>query len=345
MSVATEVLQAQTRQAAPALQRLDCRWLFALYGVIPLALTVVAIDVLWLDNALRLNHLPTNPEYWPLWTIVFGLPHIVASLLTMADREYLAHYGRRLFWPMVAFTAVACAGVFGPKPVSQQLLFVLMAFYTIYHVLSQQLGLTLTMMGMPPTRTFKLWKWTAIGAGFAIYTIIFGRYELGRISLGPVSLMDTLVYVAGVLSAGVVALALRLTGQARHRIGAWYLWGNVALIVSAFLLMEINYSFFVIVMPRVIHDITAYMVYVTHDNNRNRIAPRNVIYRLTRFSRLPPLLLLPLLSVAVASALTTFMHNPLVYAVVVVITLLHYYFEGFIWRGQNPHRAQIDFRR
>lgn len=327
------------------MQTVDCRWLLALYAIVPFAVAAVALDLFWFDAALLHDYLPSEPEQWPFWTVVFGLPHIIASMLTMADREYLGHYRHSLLEPLLFFAAIATFGYLGPQPISMNLLFVFLAFYTIYHVLAQQLGLTLMMMGTRPTATFHAWKWLAIFAGFAIYIIVYGQNRLGDISVGPLTLYDVLAYTAATLIAVVIVLAIRLTGRSRYAIGTWYLWGNVALIVSAFLINEIGYTIFVIMMPRIIHDLTAYIVYVTHDSNRNRAEPRNLIYSLTRFSRLPAFLLLPLLSVGIAYVLTVNQHHTFIAIAILTVSFLHYYFEGFIWRGDNPHRHHLGFKR
>ncbi|PKM04492.1 MAG: hypothetical protein CVV16_04680 [Gammaproteobacteria bacterium HGW-Gammaproteobacteria-6] len=331
--------------AAEIPHSIDCRWLLALYALIPLCLVLVLIDSLLLDGLALHQYLPDNPDNWPLWTLIFGLPHIIASLITMADRDYLAHYRRTLFWPMLAFAALASAGYLGPQPLSYNLLFVFFAFYTIYHVLAQQLGLTLMMMGIAPNGNFKAWKWVSVFAGFAIYINVYGSQYLGQINLGPISLYQLMTWVAALLCAAQLTLAIRLTPQSRSRIGVWYLWGNVALLLSALLINEIGYTLFVILIPRIIHDVTAYMVYITHDRNRNKSQPVNLVYRATAFSRLSPVLLLPLFSILIALALTSHQQYPLVSIVILTLSFLHYYFEGFIWRGPNPHRQFIQFKR
>lgn len=324
---------------------IDCRLLLGLYSVVPAAVGLALIDLTALNGWLGAQYLPREPAHWPFWTVVFGLPHIIASMVTMADREYLAHYQGKLLWPLLAFAAIAAAGLLGPQPVGRQLLFIFIAFYTIYHVLSQQLGLTLVMMGIPPSRAFKAWKWLSIFAGFAVYTIVYGRGPLGNFSIAGVTLYEGLTYGAGMLCAALVVAAIRVTDQARHAIGVLYLWGNVALVLSTFVVLELGYTVFVILMPRVIHDLTAFSVYITHDTNRNRDRPRNLLYRLTRFTGLPPAILLPALSVGIAYAMTTNRHWLVVNIAIIAISFLHYYMEGFIWRGQTPHRSQIAFRR
>lgn len=326
------------------MRSVDCRWLLALYAVIPLTLAFVVTDILLLDGQL-FHSMPADPARWAFWTVVFGLPHIIASLITMADRDYLSHYRKSLLWPLLFFAGISFAGVFGPQPLSYDLLFILLAFYTIYHVLAQQLGLTLMMMGIAPSTCYRWWKWLSILAGTAVYMMVFGAHLLRGVYLGPFALESVLTLVSGLLCIAVVALALRLMDSSKNTLGLWYMWGNVALVVSAFFVNELGYTLFVILMPRIVHDITAYMVYVTHDTNRNKAKPVNWVYRATHFTRLPPVLLLPLLSIGLAYALTSYQKYAMISAVVITVSLLHYYFEGFIWRGPNPHRAHLVFRR
>lgn len=323
----------------------DCRWLLSLYAIVPLFGAIVIVDLIWLESNLLDNVLPSEPEHWPFWTVVAGTPHIIASALTMADREYLGHYRRVLFKPLLLFVVLATAGYLGPQPLSLNLLFVILAFYTIYHVLAQQLGLTLMMMGVPPSKLFLSWKWTAIFAAFAIYMIVYGQTRVGSLNLGPITLYELLAFVAAGLVAVMIVLALYLSQKSRYRIGTLYLWGNVALLVSVFLINEIGYTVFVIVMPQIIHDLTAYSVYITHDRNRNKGKPRNILYNLTRTFRLPAYLLLPLASLSIAYALTSNQNHTLIGITLVSISLLHYYFEGFIWRGNSPHKQHLGFRR
>ncbi|WP_150304696.1 hypothetical protein [Pseudomonas saliphila] len=328
------------------LQVLDCRWLLALYAVVPVSLALVLLDSLALDGQLIREHIPIDPMHWPFWTVIFGLPHIVASLLTMADAEYLSHYRRSLLPPLLGFAGLTSLAIFGPQPMGEQALFIFLAFYTIYHVLAQQLGLTLMMMGVPPSGVFKAWKWLSIFCGFVIYVTVYSASALGYELFAGVSAFEFLIGLAGLMCAAVVVLAVRLSRTSRNRIGVWYLWGNVAMLTSVLLIHEMGYTLFVILIPRVIHDITAFMIYITHDTNRNRAVPVNLIYRLTHFSRLPPIIVLPAASIAVAYVLTSLQDDfKLVLVVALTITLLHYYFEGFIWRGANPHRQHLEFRR
>ncbi|MFD1700027.1 hypothetical protein ACFSB1_11875 [Halopseudomonas phragmitis] len=337
-------MSVDTTTTLPVLREVDCRWLLGLYALIPLVLLIVLLDSLPGGGWLR-RSLPNDPMHWPFWTLVFGLPHIVASFVSMADRDYLQHYRRRLLWPLLGFAALSTLGYVGPQPLSYQLLFVFLAFYTIYHVLAQQLGLSLMMLGIAPSPVFRAWKWLSVLAGFAIYMNVYGATYIGRLSLGSLDIYLMLRYMAAALCAAVMVLAWQLTWQARHRIGVWYLWGNVALLLSAFVINEAGYTLFVILIPRVIHDVTAYIIYISHDSNRNRQQPVNLIYRMARVTRLPVWLLLPLLSGLIAYVLTYYQQLPLIGIVILTLSFLHYYVEGFIWRTPNPHRSYLAFKR
>lgn len=330
---------------AVPVHQVDCRWLLALYAIIPACLGLVLLDALILGGQGVAQYLPADPMELPLWTVLFGLPHIIASLVTMADREYLQHYRRSLLWPLLLFAAISTAGILGPQPYGGQALFLFLAFYTIYHVLAQQLGLTLMMMGTPPSAVFKAWKWLAIVAGTLIYVTLYGASYLGYEAVNGISYYQLLNWAAALLCAGVLVLAFGLSARSRTRVGRWYLWGNVAMILSALLINELGYTLFVILIPRVIHDVTAYMIYISHDSNRNRERPVNFVYRALQFTRLPPGVLLPVVSVAVAFVLSSYQAIPLVSVIVLTVGFLHYYFEGFIWRGPNPHRQHLVFRR
>lgn len=326
-------------------RQVDCRWLLALYAVIPLSLSIVVIDVFLLEQAWLDSYLPSYPNNWAFWTVIFGLPHIVASLVTMADREYVAHYRHSLTWPLLIFAFISMLGVAGPQPLSYNLLFGVVALYTGYHVLAQQLGLTLMMMNTAPSRAFKAWKWIALVAGVALYLAVFRELGLGQVWLGSIYLDQFLAYLGGALSVVLVCLSVYVHRQSRTRIGRWYMWANVAMIGTVFWVNELGYTLFVVLIPRIIHDITAFSVYITHDMNRNRAEPRNAVYRAARFTRLPPIVLLPLLSIGIAYGLTVNERYPLAAVVITTITFLHYYFEGFIWRGPNPHRQNCSFRK
>jgi hypothetical protein len=111
------------------------------------------------------------------------------------------------------------------------------------------------------------------------------------------------------------------------------------MLVAVYAFWELGYSVFVIMVPRFVHDITAFYIYAVHDHNRNLQARHNYIYR--SFSFLSPLILCPALAIVLSAVLGP---NTWFVAPLIIITLLHYYTESFIWRGDTPHRRQIAFQ-
>ena len=66
------------------------------YLVIPLSCILIIIDSQWLGGEW-IEAVPPNPEMWFWWGLLFGYPHIVASVVTYADKEYLQHYRPQLW--------------------------------------------------------------------------------------------------------------------------------------------------------------------------------------------------------------------------------------------------------
>src|SRR3989338_4146835 len=80
--------------------------LLALYGIIPVSILVVFIDLMYLNEYLRYEVLPANPTSLMFWVIIFNLPHIFSSFITLADKEYLSFYRERFIKALVIILSV-----------------------------------------------------------------------------------------------------------------------------------------------------------------------------------------------------------------------------------------------
>lgn len=329
----------------PLPHSVDGRWLLALYLVIPVSLVLVLIDLLLFERQFQQQFLPDDPNNWAVWALLFGLPHIIASALTVARPTYIRHFWRRLLPALLVFVMISLLGLLGPQPLSYQVLFVFFAAFTVYHVLSQQLGVGLVLAGRRPDALFVRWKWTAIICGLAIYLNVYGQQFLGRVSLAGWDLYQALALLAALLCAGLVVLTWQLARVTENTLGRAYLWANALLLLSALLIDRLGYTLFVILMPRLIHDLTAYSVYITHDRNRNQGGEPGLLYRWLPRGRWVPLLWLPVCSVAIAWPLNNLQHYWPVAAAVLVVSFMHYYYEGFVWRGDSPLRQHVRFSR
>ncbi|MAK73468.1 MAG: hypothetical protein CMK81_05120 [Pseudomonadales bacterium] len=332
-------------QSDPSFHYVDGRWLLALYAVIPLSFAVIAFDALVLQRALLHNLLPDDPNDWALWALLFGLPHIIASALTLSDRAYLRHYRRQLLPALLAFLLICLVGWYGPQPLSYQLLFVFFAGFTVLHVLSQQLGIALVLSGRRPGRLFRFWKWVAVAAGLAIYLNVYGGQYLGHFRVAGTDVYALLAGLAGALCVILLLLTWRLAGACEGRLGCWFIWANGALLVSALMINQLGYTLLVILMPRLIHDLTAFSVYITHDRNRQARTATGWLYRWLPAAGVTPFVVLPAASILIAWLLNTHQQHAVIGIAILLISFMHYYWEGFVWRGESPLRQHVRFRR
>jgi hypothetical protein len=133
-------------------------------------------------------------------------------------------------------------------------------------------------------------------------------------------------------------LGYRIAKDSKSPKGTLYLYANLAMLVAVYAFWELGYAVFVIMIPRFVHDITAFYIYAVHDHNRNLQTRHNYIYRSFAFAS--PLILCPVLAIAMSAVLESYVWFV---APLLIITLLHYYTESFIWRGDSPHRRQVAF--
>lgn len=149
----------------------DSRFLLALYAIIPLSFAVIAADILFFGSAVR-DFLPGKPEDYLWFLFIFNLPHIMASLVTYADKDYVRAYRR----PLLKGLAVS---IFAPLAIVLILgfnaFFIFIAFYTVYHVLMQQYGVSLMLLGRRANATFTIWRWASIAAACILYLHVYAR--------------------------------------------------------------------------------------------------------------------------------------------------------------------------
>jgi hypothetical protein len=318
------------------LQRLDRRLLLALYAVVPLAFAVMLLDQFALSAALQRDVLPTAPEAWPAWTVVFGMPHVIAGLLTMADREYLAYYRRRFFLPFLGFGTVSVTAAIGPPPLTFAISLWL-GFYTVTHLLTQQIGLTFTMLDNAQVRFMRMWKWTMLALGLLVYA---GLYLDTNFSQASIAGLDphALVILGGAALLVLLAIFTAFLGRSGMDFCAVaYIWSNFAMMAGVLAAYVWRYPVFILLIPRVIHDLTAYLVYHTHDRNRNAKEAQNVLYWGKHVQRRTAFWVLPGVSIALAYALQ--MDDvPLFIGINFMLTFMHYHIESVVWRRPHLHR-------
>ncbi|HEY8158239.1 MAG TPA: hypothetical protein VIF10_05985 [Methylobacter sp.] len=327
------------------------RLLLGLYAIIPLCLLLQLFDG-WFWQGFLQQNLPSNPKHFLLFQVVFGTPHIVASsILLVSNTEYLKLYKLKIILMTAAIIVVF--GV-GSLFIPYKALYVTVAAWTVYHVLKQQLGVGRSLYRLPDW-VFYLLLWMSVTAGIFIYIGIFMKNSL------DVQLLDWVKLVAGGLCVGLVCIALLCERYLTTQFGRYFLWFNVLLVLSSFYLFIQQYYFLAILIPRLVHDVTAYIFYVVHDYNKHHRQPQNFMYRYAARCHLPVFIVLPLCSIALAFVLQSYgdsainaitelffgveIRKAITLGLLGYLALMHYYTEAFTWKQGSPYRRFIGFSK
>lgn len=327
------------------------RLLLGLYAIIPLCLLLQLFDG-WFWQGALLENLPSSPKQFLLFQVLFGTPHIVASsILLVSNAEYLKTYR-----PKIILMTVAIAAVFGVGSlfIPYKALYLIAAAWTVYHVLKQQIGVGRGLYRLPDW-AFYLLLWLSVTAGIFVYIGIFLKNSLDAQQVEWIKL------IAGGLCVGLIVNALLCQRYVTTQLGKWFLWSNVFLVLSSFYLFTQQYYFFAILVPRLVHDATAYIFYVVHDYNKHQRQPQNAMYRYAARCHLPIFVVLPLCSFLLAFVLQSYgdsafnMLTEFLFGVEInkaislgllgYLALMHYYTEAFTWKQGSPYRRFIAFSK
>jgi len=327
------------------------RLLLGLYAIIPLCLALQMADSWFWGGFLRQN-LPSSPTNFLLFQILFGTPHIIASsILLVSNAQYMRLYQRNL---ILMTAAIAIVFGVGSLFIPYQVFYVGVAAWTVYHVLKQQHGVARGVCHLP-LWAFYLLLWLSVAAGLFVYIGIFLKNTLDA------QQVQWIKQIAGLLCVGLILSALYCQRYVTTAFGKWFLWSNVFLVLSSFYLYLQHYYFLAILAPRLVHDATAYIFYVTHDYNKHHSHPQNFIYRYAARCNIHIFIMLPVCSFALAfvlqaygdimvSAITKFffgveIRKAITLGLLGYLALMHYYTEAFTWKQGSPYRQFIAFSK
>jgi hypothetical protein len=327
------------------------RLLLSLYLIIPVCILLQCLDS-WFWQRTLAAYLPSSPSHFLLFQILFGTPHIIASATVLvSNTEYLCFYKQKIITMTLAI--ILFFGL-GSLMIPYRMLYLLVAFWTVFHVLKQQHGIARGICRMP------LWGYylllcLSVAGGFCIYVGIFLNKSL------DIQQAQLIKQIAGALCLALVFSAVFCQRYVATTFGKWFLWSNIFLVISSFYLYLQQYYFFAILVPRLVHDATAYLFYVTHDYNKHHNHPQNFIYRQTERYHLPVFIVLPALSFFLAFILQAYgdsainlitnfffgmeIRKAITLGVLGYLGLMHYYTEAFTWKQDSPYRRFISFTK
>jgi len=144
--------------------------------------------------------------------------------------------------------------------------------------------------------------------------------------------------LAGVTLMICYYLGYKFAFAIKSKQGVFYIYLNLFMFTTVFLLATLEYFIFALIIPRVIHDVTAFIIYSNHDANKYSIKKNNFIYAKLKSLPVPVWVLSPTLGIAIAFIVNNI--NPwfALYSVF-IFELLHYYIESFIWKKGGTHRS------
>lgn len=318
--------------------------LFAIYAIIPICIIVVAYDIFVLDGTIR-KALPPNPYFWVAFALMFQLPHVTASELTFADPEYVKGY-----WPIIVKGLIIAGGLslLAPSVIGLHTAVFILGAYTVYHGYMQQYGISLMFLKKRPDIYFHAWKWLSISGASMFYTIVLSP----DVYYTPERLIPITIPIAmkiGYLLCGASFIPLfifayrALKNQSAKSIAVYYFIANPIMMTTIVALFSLGYPAVTIIIIRVVHDFTAYVVYITHDQNRNLGAPKNLVYKLLKPLRISPGALCLPVSLAVSYSLLFLLPENARLGWTGVMLFFHFYIEGHIWKHGTLHRQNTSF--
>ena len=327
------------------------RLLLAIYAIIPLCLLLQVLDSTVWGGYLKAT-LPSSPNHFIFFNVLLGIPHILASAIVLtSNTEYMQTYKVRILTMTLVLAVVF--GI-GSQFLPYRMFYIGVASWTVSHVLKQQHGIA---MGVCRLQPWQFWSQLllSVAAGILVYIGIFMKN-----SLLPDQVL-LIKQVALILSALLLISTLICHRTVPTLFGKTFLWANASLVFASFYLFVEQYYFLAILVPRLVHDTTAYIFYVSHDYNRHHSKPRNFIYRAARKMRISIFVVLPLISFGLAFVLQQYgdyyfnsmmqflfgveVRKAITLVVLGYLSLMHYYTESFTWKGGSPYRRFIAFSK
>jgi hypothetical protein len=319
--------------------KIPTKVLLKLYLIIPFSVLVVAADMIFFSGHLR-RTLRADPETYRWITIFLFYPHVLMSLGTFLDKEYLTEYKEKFLSPkLIPYAGTVLIGFFW----NQEIFFILFSYLSSKHLMGQQIGLEKLLANGDKNMTRSN---LSCHLYIIISTIIYYRIAFPQsifwISLAKFDWGQEIYFLIAVLIYFVLFFEARGNFLKAKNLSLKILfWGNYFLITSAICFLQSGYIFFAFLVPRFIHDITAIFFYVCHNKNRNANSSQNFINQFVEkvFKKYPPYVL-PLIYFSFSNLLIQ-IDLKIVEVSLFCLGVFHFYVEGFMWKRGSLHRRYV----
>tara|TARA_B100001971_G_scaffold84647_1_gene78241 strand:+ start:351089 stop:352015 length:927 start_codon:yes stop_codon:yes gene_type:complete len=296
------------------------------YLILPLSLLVVLIDILFLDHQLQ-SFLPNTPNKFFLFTLFFVLPHIVASLITFGEKEYVVHYKKQLSYSLIFSLIVTLIFVYITP---QKAYLAIFGIITLFHVIGQQFGLN-SGFAQVRGKIFLWWKYIGFTSALFSSTLLYFPQT------SSLNLYYSFIAINIFFLIFFLFLTVKCIKLSTNDFGKRYFIANFLLLLFTFVFVLLKYPFFAILGPRFVHDTTAFTFYAVHNFNRSTVSRNKVLNPITKMNFS---ILLTFLS---AIIIALFVKDLNYFGLITFLTILHYCVESFMWKGKTLHKEFIRF--
>ena len=296
-----------------------------------LFLFIALCDTFFFNTSIQ-KILPKDIEQVFIYYALFELPHIIASLFIFGDKEYRTEYRPILYKNIfIVLPLIALSVVYIPK-----YFYIVYICYTLYHFTHQQFGIA-KLYGIKKSRYISFLKYLFIIVG-----------SLGVIST-PGLLLPEILQTSILVTLLSVSVYFIVEKHNRKNI---YLTLYILAFMSASFLFGFGYTFLALLSMRMVHDITAFMFYSSHNYNRKEdkeSQSTNPIFSSKATRSIHPYILTPLLAISINLLYVYLVHASSLYFVAHTLFLsgyfflgfLHYNLEGSLWKRDSLARNYI----
>jgi len=310
--------------------KIDSRWLLRIYAIGLVLTAVVVADQVFFEKAL-LPYMGLTSLFLPLYLLFFEMPHIIASFLGFADREYIQRYK----FSLSVVLPLLLLGVGFLMYLNFMAAVLLYLCATMYHVIKQQTGIAL-ILGARKNTGHQVWSFLALWITTILYVIL----------ILPELLSFSVANVVNYVVLGSVAVFLLVGTWIVHRtpkmVAKKYIALTTLMVLMSYVFILFGYIFLAFFLIRFVHDVTAFYFYIVHEMNRNSQSIKNVLYR--HLPLLPISLIILVPGLAIVIGLTTrsvLVDQQVLFGVIIILGFAHYYLESIMWKRSTPHREHI----
>lgn len=294
------------------------------YLIIPVLAVACLIDFYFFNEGLK-KALPTQIESLLILNLLFNLPHILASEITLARKEYIQTY----IQPILILVILCCVFTVVFTILFPDSVLLWFAILTIAHVVGQQFGLCASLANVP-LRLFNLWKYLGIILG------IFQYLKIYKVRL-PIS-DNVAMNLFWILSTVFSIMAVYLFFKQKNKEGRQLTLGNWAIVMTPAFFLQLGYPVFTSFIPRFVHDVTAFYAYYVHNYNV-RQEKNDSGKRMEAFQFLTLVCFTFLIPVVLAAPFTLGWLGHYGVMFTLMASLFHYGIEGYVWRrGFKPRK-------